>query len=145
MQVDSLPPEPPGKPKNTGVGSLSILQGNLPDPGIQLGSPALQADSLLPELPGKPLVSVNSLKSFLCLKSFSGFSLSSGGKKIKLVYIGYKTPCALLPLYLFWLISLSSCFQDFPSIYQQFEMPNLYLCVCVFYLYFLSSLSFLKS
>ena len=27
VQVDSLPAEPPGKPKNTGVGSLSLLQG----------------------------------------------------------------------------------------------------------------------
>ena len=26
LQVDSLLPEPPGKPKNTGVGSLSLLQ-----------------------------------------------------------------------------------------------------------------------
>ena len=26
LQVDSLPAEPPGKPKNTGVGSLSLLQ-----------------------------------------------------------------------------------------------------------------------
>ena len=30
MQVDSLPAEPPGKPKNTGVGSLSLLQGIFP-------------------------------------------------------------------------------------------------------------------
>jgi len=44
--------EPPGKPKNTGMGSLSLLQGNLPDPGIELGSPELQADSLPTELPG---------------------------------------------------------------------------------------------
>ena len=51
--MDSLPGEPPGKPKNTGVGSLSLLQGYLPDPGIELGSPALQADSLPAELPGK--------------------------------------------------------------------------------------------
>ena len=28
--------------------------GNLPDPGIKPGSPALQADSLLSELPGSP-------------------------------------------------------------------------------------------
>ena len=28
--------------------------GHLPDPGIELGSPALQADSLPAELPGKP-------------------------------------------------------------------------------------------
>ena len=27
LQVDSLPSEPPGKPKNTGVDSLSLLQG----------------------------------------------------------------------------------------------------------------------
>ena len=30
LQVDSLPSEPPGKPKNTGVGSLSLLQGVFP-------------------------------------------------------------------------------------------------------------------
>ena len=28
------------------VGSLSLLQGDLPNPGIKLGSPALQVDSL---------------------------------------------------------------------------------------------------
>ena len=28
LQADSLPIEPPGKPKNTGVGSLSLLQRN---------------------------------------------------------------------------------------------------------------------
>ena len=32
--------------QNTGVGSLSLLQGNLPDLGIEPGSPELQADSL---------------------------------------------------------------------------------------------------
>ena len=37
--------ESPGKPKNIGVGSLSLLQGDFPDPGIEPGSPALQADS----------------------------------------------------------------------------------------------------
>ena len=30
LQVDSLPAEPPGKPKNTRVGSLSLLQGIFP-------------------------------------------------------------------------------------------------------------------
>ena len=30
LQVDSLPSEPPEKPKNTGVGSLSLLQGIFP-------------------------------------------------------------------------------------------------------------------
>ena len=32
LWVDSLPSEPPGKPKNTGVSSPSLLQGNLPNP-----------------------------------------------------------------------------------------------------------------
>ena len=27
LQADSFPAEPPGKPKNTGVGSLTLLQG----------------------------------------------------------------------------------------------------------------------
>ena len=50
LQADSLPAEPQGKPKNTGVGSLSLLQGDLPNSGIELGSPALQVDSLPIEL-----------------------------------------------------------------------------------------------
>ena len=93
LQADSLPAEPQGKPKNTGAGSLSLLQGicptqgsnpglphfrqilyqlshkgnpgilewvacpspgDLPDPGIELGSPALQVDSLPAEPQGKP-------------------------------------------------------------------------------------------
>ena len=37
--------------KNNGVGSHSLL----PDPGIEPGSPALQADSLPFEPPGKPI------------------------------------------------------------------------------------------
>ena len=40
--------------QNTGVGSLSLLQGNLPNPGIKPRSPTLQADSLPEEPQGKP-------------------------------------------------------------------------------------------
>ena len=40
--------------QNTGVGSPFLSPGDLPDPGIKLGSPALQSDSLPAELPGKP-------------------------------------------------------------------------------------------
>ena len=47
VQADSLPAEPQDKPKNTGVGSLSLLQQIFP-------SPALQTDSLPIELSGKP-------------------------------------------------------------------------------------------
>ena len=44
LQVDYLPYEPPGKPKNTGVGSLSLLQGIFPTQ--ELNQHLLQADSL---------------------------------------------------------------------------------------------------
>ena len=56
LQVVSLPDEPPGKPKNTGVGSLSLLQwtNQESNPGIEPGYPALQEDSLPAELRGKP-------------------------------------------------------------------------------------------
>ena len=47
LQVDSSPAEPQVKPKNTGVGSLSLLQWI-----FKQGSPALQA--LPTELSGKP-------------------------------------------------------------------------------------------
>ena len=55
LQADSLPAEPQGKPKNTGVGSLTLLKADLPDPGIEPGSLALQAESLPTELSGKPI------------------------------------------------------------------------------------------
>ena len=41
--------------KNTGVGLPFPSPGDLPDPGIEPGSPALQADSLPTELRGKPI------------------------------------------------------------------------------------------
>ena len=40
--------------KNTGVSCHALLQGNLPNPGIELRSPALQANNLPDEVPGKP-------------------------------------------------------------------------------------------
>ena len=46
LQVDSLPAEPQGKPKNTGVCSHSLLQQIFSGPGIKPGSPALQVNSL---------------------------------------------------------------------------------------------------
>ena len=37
LQADSLPAEPQGKPKNTGVGSVSLLQGIFPTQGSNPG------------------------------------------------------------------------------------------------------------
>ena len=55
LQADSLPAEPQVKRRNTGVGSLSLLQQTFPDPGFEPESPALQVDSLPGEPRGKPL------------------------------------------------------------------------------------------
>ena len=74
--MDSLPAKPQGKPKNTRVGSLSLLF-VLPNPDTKQGSPALQVDSLPTELPGKPF---NKLYLFLYQLS-EGFSSSSVGKE----------------------------------------------------------------
>ena len=54
---------PQGKPRNTGVGSLALLQGIFPTQELNRGSPASQVDSLPTELSGKPkrgLLSSNS-------------------------------------------------------------------------------------
>ena len=53
LQEGSLSAEPPGKPKNTEVGSLSLLQQIFLTQESKRGSPALQADSLPAELPGQ--------------------------------------------------------------------------------------------
>ena len=54
LQADSLPVEPPGKPKNTEVGSLSLLQGIFPNQKLNRG-PLHCRQILLPtELLGKP-------------------------------------------------------------------------------------------
>ena len=57
----SNPGIPQGKPKNTKwvlvyLMGLSISPADLPNPGIELGSPALQTDSLPIELSGKPKI-----------------------------------------------------------------------------------------
>ena len=48
--MDALPAESQGKPKNTGVGSLFLLQGIFSTQELKSRSPALQADSLPTEL-----------------------------------------------------------------------------------------------
>ena len=55
------PGDSPGT--NTGVGCHFPSPGDLPDPGIEPGSPEVQADSLPSELPGKPRGVTGSLQS----------------------------------------------------------------------------------
>ena len=57
FQEDSLLSEPRGKPKNTGVGSLSLLQGFFLTQEWNWGL-TLQADSLPAELLGKLLITL---------------------------------------------------------------------------------------
>ena len=52
FQADALTSEPPGKPKNTGVGSLSLLQGNFLIQELNRGLLHWQADSLPPSHQG---------------------------------------------------------------------------------------------
>ena len=59
LQADSLSSEPPGKPKNTGVGSLSLLQGIFPIQEYNrnlLHFRRILADSLPAELQGETRV-----------------------------------------------------------------------------------------
>ena len=63
LQADSLPSEPPGKPKNTGVGSLSLLQGNFQTQELNQG--LLHCRWILYQLsyPGSPTVSLLDFKN----------------------------------------------------------------------------------
>ena len=92
LQADSLPSEPPREPMNTGMSSLSLLQGIF----STQGSPALQMDSSTAELPGKPRVSCVSVhaQSYLILcdpmdGSLPGSSLCgiSQARMLEWVYI----------------------------------------------------------
>ena len=56
LQVDSLPSEPLGKPKNTAVGSLSLCQGIFPSQESNQGLWHCRWILLLSELPRKPLI-----------------------------------------------------------------------------------------
>ena len=62
LQADSLPAEPQGKPKNTGVGSLSLLQGIFPTQELNQG--LLHCRQILYQLSyeGSPVVP----KQFTC-------------------------------------------------------------------------------
>ena len=65
--------------QNTGVGSLSLLQGSLSNPGIEPRSPSLQVDSLPVEPQGKPsfprfLLNLSPSPCFLSLRWWPRFS-----------------------------------------------------------------------
>ena len=62
--LDYSPWNPSGQ--NTGVNSLSLLL-VIPNPGIELGSPALQVDSLPAEPQGKPTIKLHWVRNWRIL------------------------------------------------------------------------------
>ena len=71
LQADSLPAEPPGKPKKYWSGKPIPSPADLLHPGIKPGSPALQADSLPTELSGKTISNViNSFRGLSNIKEY---------------------------------------------------------------------------
>ena len=77
MQVDSLPPELPGKPKNTGVGSLSLLQGNFLTQELNWG--LLYCRQILYQLSyqGSPLVPVLLLILLMGICQYMGININN--------------------------------------------------------------------
>ena len=60
--------------QNTGVGSCSLHQGNLPNSGIKPNSPTLQADSLAAEPPGEAPYSSRTYRNRVVKINNWGFS-----------------------------------------------------------------------
>ena len=77
LQVDSLPSEPLEKAKNTGVGSLSLLQGIFPTQELNQGLLHCMQILYQPELPGNPIISILRFKSTISLftSNFPTFSI----------------------------------------------------------------------
>ena len=78
LHVDSLPVELPGKPKNTGVGSLALLQQIFPTQESNWGLLHYRWILYQLELPGKPLIFRKIEQIYAVVKSWS-----SGRSKTK--------------------------------------------------------------
>ena len=88
--------------QNTGVGILSLLQGDLPHPGVEPRSPALQMHSLLAEPQGKPI--------------FHGCVCRYGGKRLMgSTFVSWTTPWSRPSQLLFANVYNELSFEEFPS------------------------------
>ena len=75
LKADSLPSEPPRKPKNTGVGHLSILQGIFPILGGSDGKESTCSEGdlgLIPELGKSPRGGHGNPLQYSCLENPHG-------------------------------------------------------------------------
>ena len=73
LQVDSLPPEPQGKPKNTGVGRLLLLQRIFPTQELNRG--LLHCRQILYQLSYQRSLTLTILSVLLLLSLFSRVQL----------------------------------------------------------------------
>ena len=87
LQADTLPSEPPGKPRRYRFsrqehwsGLPFPSPGDLPHPGIKPKSPALQADALPSELLGKPWAKGLILLIYKQLSQISNYKLNKSKK-----------------------------------------------------------------
>ena len=101
--------------KNTGVGCHALPPEDLPNPGIEPGSPALQADSLLSEPPGKAMKGIRGPEMDGARASIldSPISLSSGAH----AHRGLRAePCPpTLGFFSFFFLAISHGMQDLSS------------------------------
>ena len=79
LQTDSLPPEPQGKPKNTRVGSLPLLQQILPTQESNQG--LLHCRQILYQLSYQNALQVNSLKYLEKINVYLGLPGGASGKE----------------------------------------------------------------
>ena len=68
LEANSLPSEPPGKPMNTGVGSLSLRQGIFPTQESNQGSCIAGAFFYQPSYQGSPMYTCRHYLFLLCVK-----------------------------------------------------------------------------
>ena len=68
LQVDSLTIQPPGKPKNTGVGSLSLLQGIFPTQGSNQGLLHCRWILYQPSTQGSPALTNRTTETLSCCR-----------------------------------------------------------------------------
>ena len=84
LQVDSLPSEPPGKPKNTGVGSLSPLQGYSPTRELNQGLPHCRKILYQLSYQGSPINATKNIDYLILIINFKHYPtlLQFGDKSI---------------------------------------------------------------
>ena len=98
LQESSLPAEPQGKPKNTGVGSLSLLQGVFPTQELNQGLLHCRWSLYQLNYQGSPLISYTTKQNKTKNQQQQKMKLAvQWGKKVK-VLVAYSCPTLYNPM-----------------------------------------------